>query len=129
MRSPSSLILMVLAMADSLYLMFNIPFDIFLYVYDIDITESHILMCKLYIWVVTSVDTTANLLIIVSTIFRVIAVYLPHKVNIYCSRRRALLAIILVVVSLLFYRIDYFSKRFFGILMRIESYVTLPMKL
>ena len=54
-------------------------------------------MCELYDFVLFNTGALSTSLIPIFTIFRLIIVYLPHRVNIYCSRKRALLAIALAV--------------------------------
>ena len=53
------------------------------------------LTCKLQRFVKSVFGYYANWLIIVFTIFRAIAVYFPHKANVFCSRRRAFFTVCL----------------------------------
>ena len=54
-------------------------------------------LCQLYNFLNTSSVCIANWLIIVFTVFRLISVYMPHKANIHCSKKRAYLAILCTV--------------------------------
>ena len=56
-------------------------------------------LCQLYNFLNTLTTCVANWLIIVFTVFRLISVYLPHKANIYCSKKRAYLAIFCTVFT------------------------------
>ena len=92
MRSGSSAILMALAVADTLTLAVG-PTGIYLkQIYNITVSD-YFLICKLQRYVKSVFGYYANWLLIVFTIFRVIAVYLPHKVNVYCTRKRAFIAV------------------------------------
>ena len=95
MRSGSSVILSALAVADTLTLLIGPTTMYFNKVYDIDIERQYLTMCKTNRYFKSVFSYVANWLIIIFTIFRVIAVYWPHKVNIYCTRRRAYVAVFL----------------------------------
>ena len=93
MLSGSSVILMALAVADTLNLFFVL---LSLYLQEnfyINLEETT-MGCKINRYLKFIFGYYANWLIIVFTIFRVIAVYLPHKVNIYCTRKRAYTAVV-----------------------------------
>ena len=89
MISGSSVILMALAVADtlnlllSLYLQENVNINL----------EETTIGCKINRYLKFRLGYYANWLVIVFTIFRVIAVYLPYKVNVYCTRKRAYTAV------------------------------------
>ena len=100
-RSSSSVILIALAVADTLVLWIGLP-DHFLDVLGIYI-RSYPVLCQLYNFVNSSSVCIANWLIIVFTLFRLISVYMPHKANIYCSKKRAYLAIFFTIVTPCFY--------------------------
>ena len=92
MRSGSSVVLTALAVADTLTLAVG-PTGLYLQkIYNIDLND-YLLTCKLQRYVKSVFGYYANWLVIVFTIFRVIAVYLPHKANVYCTRRRAFIAV------------------------------------
>ena len=98
MRSSSSVILMVLAVADTLTLAVG-PTALYLQkIHNIYIND-FFFICKLQRYVKSVFGYCANWLIIVFTTFRLIAVYLPHKANVYCTRRRALIAVISTLVA------------------------------
>ena len=96
MRSQSSVILTTLAVVDSLVLISSLPDEFLLDGFGIEIRTTHVVTCKLYDFIVTSLQYTSNWLIIVFTIFRVIAVYLPYMAHVHCSRQRAWSAILTV---------------------------------
>ena len=92
MISGSSVILMALAVADTLNLFFVL---LSLYLqenFNINLEETTI-GCKINRYLKFILGYYANWLVIVFTIFRVIAVYLPYKVNVYCTRKRAYTAV------------------------------------
>ena len=92
MRSGSSVVLTALAVADTLTLAVG-PTGLYLQkIHNIDLND-YLLTCKLQRYVKSVFGYYANWLVIVFTIFRVIAVYLPHKANVYCTRRRAFIAV------------------------------------
>ena len=92
MRSGSSVILMALAVADTLTLAFG-PTGIYLkQIYNITVSD-YFLICKLQRYVKSVFGYYANWFLIVFTIFRVIGVYLSHKANVYCTRKRAFIAV------------------------------------
>ena len=73
--------------------------------FGIEIRTTHVVTCKLYDFVATSLQYTSNWLIIVFTIFRVIAVYLPYTAHVHCSRLRALIAILIVIILSMSYNV------------------------
>ena len=97
MRSGSSLILSALAVADTLTLGIG-PTPVYLIrAYNITISN-YFIVCKLQRYLRLVFGYYANWLVIVFTIFRVIAVYWPHKANLYCTRRRAFIAVVVSLV-------------------------------
>ena len=92
MRSGSSVILMALAVADTFTLAVG-PTGIYLkQIYNVTVSD-YFLICKLQRYVKSVFGYYANWLLIVFTIFKVIAVYFPHKANVYCTRKRAFIAV------------------------------------
>ena len=98
MRTGSSVILIALAVFDNLALLLGLPDHLLEFVFDVSIDEWSEFACKTYGYVRAIVDYVAGYLVVVFTIFRVISVYLPHKNNIYCTRRRAYFAVMATVV-------------------------------
>ena len=92
MRSGSSLILSALSVADTL----TMPVYL-LRGYNITVSD-YLIICKLHHYLRSVCGYYANWLIIVFTVFRVIVVYLPHKANVYCTRRRAFIAVVVTLV-------------------------------
>ena len=68
--------------------------------------DEHMLICKTYRYLKYVFAYNANWLIIVFTIFRVIAVYLPHKANIFCTRKRAFLATTVTFIASVIINLD-----------------------
>ena len=97
MRSGSSVILSALSVADTLTLGIG-PTPVYLIrAYNITISN-YFIICKLQRYLRLVFGYYANWLIIVFTIFRVKAVYLPHKANVCCTRRRAFIAVVATLV-------------------------------
>ena len=99
MRSGSSVILSALSVADTLTLGIG-PMPVYLLRgYNITVSD-YFIICKLHRYLRLVCGYYANWLVIVFTIFRVIAVYFPHKANVYCTRKRAFIAVgVTLVVS------------------------------
>ena len=113
MKSGSSAILIALAVADSLVLVVGLT-DHFLYFgLAIWLEGMNSFLCKCFRLVEGIVNYTAVYYLIIFTIFRVISVYLPHKNNIYCTRRRALIALIVTVIVVSLLNIDYLYIQYF----------------
>ena len=102
MKSSSSIILIALAVADTLVLWIGLPDHFLIELHNIDIRVSPV-ACKLYQFLNSSSICAANWLIIIFSVFRLISVYVPHKVTFYCSKKRAYLAIFLTVFVTLCY--------------------------
>ena len=106
MRSGSSVILSALAVADTLTLL-NGPTGLYIHKgYGIDIEKQYLVICKTNRYIKSVVSYVANWLVIIFTIFRVIAVYWPHKANIYCTRKRAYMAVLLTCVASIIVNLD-----------------------
>ena len=87
MNTSSSIDLIALAVVDSSVLLVDLT-DYFLYKgFEILMEIKHIILCKSYRYIISVVNYTAVYYLVVFTIFRVISVYLPHKNNIYCTRK------------------------------------------
>ena len=98
MKTPSFTILIVLSVVDSLVLVLSLPDQFLEDGFGVSVRHFHAIVCRLYEFVTVSLEFMSIYLIITFTIFRVIAVYLPHKANVYCSRRRTWMAIALVII-------------------------------
>ena len=100
MRSGSSVILSALAVADTLTLLIG-PSGLYIEkVYNIDIEKQYLIICKTDRYFKAVFSYVANWLVIIFTILViviVIAVYWPHKANIYCNFKRAFIAVFLLV--------------------------------
>ena len=93
MRSGSSVILSALAVADTLTLLIG-PTGLYIEkVNDIDIEKQYLFICKTNRYLKAVFSYVANWLVIIFTIFRVIAVYWPHKATFFCNRKRAFIAV------------------------------------
>ena len=98
MRSGSSVVLTALAVADTLTLAVG-PIVLYMQkIHNISIND-YFLICKLQRYLKSVFSYYANWLVIVFTVFRVIAVYLPHKANVYCTRRRAFIAVVVTLAT------------------------------
>ena len=97
MRSGSSVILSTLSVADTLTLVIGPMLVYLLRGYNITVSD-YFIICKLHCYFRLVCGYYANWLVIVFTIFRVIVVYLPHKANVHCTRRRAFVAAVVTLV-------------------------------
>ena len=112
MRSGSAVILSALAVADTLTLLIG-PTGLYIEkIYSIDIEKQYLFICKTNRYLKAVFSYVANWLVIIFIIFRVIAVYWPHKANIYCNRKRAFIAVIFTCVLSIITNLDslIFSK-------------------
>ena len=90
MRSGSAVMLSALAMADTLTLLIGTTWMYINKVYNTDIEKQFLLICKTNRYLKSVFSYVANWLVIIFTIFRVIAVYWPHMANIYCTPKESL---------------------------------------
>ena len=104
-RSASSLILVALAVADFLVLAVGITEHFLDVAFNVRI-DSTTFTCKTYEFVNATVQYIANYLIIVFTVLRVIAVYLLHKVSIYCTKKRAYIAVAVTLGCSIAFHLD-----------------------
>ena len=81
----------------------------FLEAFDITI-ESITFTCKTYSILNTSVQYIAIYLIIVFTVFRVVAVIWPHKANVYCTKKRAYISIVVTMCGCFAIRLDAINR-------------------
>ena len=75
-------------------------------VYGIDIEKHFLVICKTNRYLKSVFSYVANWLVIIFTIFRVIAVYWPHMANIYCTRKRAYMAVLLTCILRVLVNLD-----------------------
>ena len=106
MRSGSSVILSALAVADTLTLLIGPTWMYINKVYNIDIEKQYLMVCKTNRYLKAVSSYVANWLVIIFTIFRVIAVDWPHKANIYCTRKRTYMAVLLTCVLSVLVNLD-----------------------
>ncbi len=104
MKSSSSVILIALAVADSLVLCISLPDHYF------DAVHGYYLMgtswsCVFYPFVRNVSANTAIWLILDFTVFRVISICLPHKANVYCTKRRAYFSVGVIISMAVAYSI------------------------
>ncbi len=92
MRYSASLILIALAVADTLVLWVSLPEHFFIEMWDIYF-EGGKVGCSLYRFLNVAVVTNAIYLLVLFTVFRVVAVCWVHKASLYCSPKRAYIAI------------------------------------
>ena len=106
MRSGSSVILSTLAVAGTLTLLIGPTWMYINKVYNIDIEKQYLIVCKTNRYLKAVFSYVANWLVIIFTIFRIIAVYWPHKANIYCTRKRAYMSVLLTCVLSVLVNLD-----------------------
>ena len=106
MRSGSSVILMTLAVADTLTLAIGPTSRYLQNIHNVYLND-HFIISKFHKYLKSVFGYLANWLLIVFTIFRVIAVYWPHKANVFCTRKRALIAVTATFVTCCLIHLDY----------------------
>ena len=113
MKTGSSVILIALAVADSLVLVVGLT-DHFLYHGLAILLEGmNSFLCKSLRLVEGIVNYTAVYYLIIFTIFRVISVYFPHKNNVYCTRKRAFIAVTVTFIIMCLINLEYVSIQYF----------------
>ena len=115
MKTGSSLILIALAVADSLVLVVVLTETLLSEGFELDITEMNTFLCKSYRYVGAVVDYLAVYYLVIFTIFRVISVYVPHKNNVYCTRKRALIAVTITCIIVCLINVHFLTLRLFPI--------------
>ena len=96
---------MSLALADTLNLL-SVSLSLYLQEnVNVNLEETTI-GCKINRYLKFVFGYYANWLVIVFTIFRLIAVYLPHKVKVYCSKKRASVAVVSTFLMCCFVHLD-----------------------
>ena len=95
MCSGSSIILSALAVADTQTLLIGPTFVYVKEIHGINIEQQYLFICKTNRYLKSVFGYLANWLVSIFTIFRFIAVYWPHKINVYCTRKRAYVAVVL----------------------------------
>ena len=113
MKTGSSVVLIAIAVADSLVLLVDLVEHLLYNGFGIWIEVMNEFICKSHRYSGIVMDYTAVYYLIIFTIFRVISVYLPHKNNIYCTRRRAFIVvnvtfIIMCLINLHLVTLSYF---------------------
>ena len=71
------------------------------------IEVQHKFLCKTYRYIIAVFKYTTVYYLIIFTIFRMISVYLPHKNNIYCTRRRSIIAVTAILIIMCLINLDY----------------------
>ena len=107
MRTGSSVVLIALAVFDNLALLLGLPDHLLAVAYGIVVDTWSEFACKSYGYVRAIVDYVGGYLVVVFTIFRVISVYLPHKNSVYCTRRRAYIAVMATICIISIIHLDY----------------------
>ena len=97
MKTGSSVVLIGLAVADTLFLFVSLT-ALYLEIFGIFLDSVNNFTCKSYLFVQGTLDYIAVYYLVVFTIFRVISVHLPHKNNVYCTRKRAFTALIVTFI-------------------------------
>ena len=113
MKTGSSVILIALAVADSLVLVMGLTDHFLDQGLTIWLEEMNSFLCKSLRFVEGIVNYTAVYYLIIFTIFRVISVYFPHKNNIYCTRKRAFIAVTVTFIIMCLINLEYVSIQYF----------------
>ena len=106
MRFGSSVILSALAVADTLTLLIGPTFVYVKEIHGINIEQQYLFICQTNRYLKSVFGYIANWFVIIFTIFRVIAVYWPDKINIYCTNKRAYIAVFLTCVLSIIENLD-----------------------
>ena len=106
---------MALAVADSSVLLVDLVDDFAYNGFGIWIEIQHKILCKSLRYIMLIVNYTAIYYLVIFTIFRLISVYLPHKNNIYCTRKRAFIAIFVTFISTCLISLEYVNIQFIPI--------------
>ena len=113
MKTGSSVILIALALADSLVLLVDLMEHLLYNAFGILIETMHEFICKSYRYSNMVINYVAVYQLVILTIFRVISVYLPHKSNVYCTRKRAFIAVSVTFVIICVINFDYLSIQYY----------------
>ncbi|XP_076447141.1 cysteinyl leukotriene receptor 2-like [Babylonia areolata] len=98
-NSSQHIVLMSLAVSDFFFLNISALFKWLLFLFRVDLYNSHEVVCKLYAWMIYSSTTSSAWLLTCVTVQRTMAVKWPHKVRVMCSTRRTWIAVAAVVLS------------------------------
>ncbi len=117
MRSSSAVILIGLAVADNLVLWIDLPEHWMIEGLNYNF-DSHEILCKLKGFLAMPTVYISRYTIVILTIFRLISVYIPHKANVLCTRKRAYFTLIstyvifqiIAVYHLIVYRVDFVNE-------------------
>ena len=112
MKTSSSVILIALAVADSSVLLVDMMQYFLEEGFEIWIEEKHKFICKSYRYIIAVLNYTAIYYLVIFTIFRVISVYLPHKSNVYCTKKRAFFALTATFIIMCLINKDYFNIQY-----------------
>ena len=107
MKTSSSVILIALAVADSLVLFVDLMDDFLYNGFDIYVEIQHIFLCKTVRYCIGVFNYIAVYYLVTFTVFRVITVYSPHKINVYCTRRRAFIAVTVTFIIMCLINLEY----------------------
>ena len=65
-------------------------------VLDYDIRASHVVICKLFIWVMNTAAALSAWLLVALTAQRAASVVWPHRVNVICTRHKSVVTIVVI---------------------------------
>ena len=119
MKTGSSVILIALAVADSLVLVVGLTDHFLDQGLTIWLEGMNSFLCKCFRLVEGIVNYTAVYYLIIFTIFRVISVYLPHKNNVYCTRKRAFIAVTVTFIIMCLINLENVSIQYFPLMTKI----------
>ncbi|KAL8581286.1 hypothetical protein ACOMHN_028312 [Nucella lapillus] len=98
-NSSQYAILTTLAVYDLIILYFGALSDWLLYLFEVDVRNSHVLVCKLQTWVIYSINTVSAWLVTCMTVQKTMAVLWPHRMRVMCTVRRTWIVIVTLVVT------------------------------
>ena len=115
MKTGSSVVLVSIAVVDSLSLIIGLP-DYFLSVgFGISLESKYKFICKSFRYAYAVPRYCGVYYLVIFTIFRLISVYIPHKNHVYCTRKRAIFVVILTSIVICFLNFDYLNIQYYPV--------------
>ncbi|KAL8588240.1 hypothetical protein ACOMHN_062097 [Nucella lapillus] len=97
-NSSQHAILMTLAVSDFLLIQTGMLRRLFFYYFQIDVRMWHVVVCKLYNWLIYVTTNLSAWLVTCVTLQRTMAVTWPHKMRMVCTLRRTWIVVALIVL-------------------------------
>ncbi|XP_076446395.1 uncharacterized protein LOC143283888 [Babylonia areolata] len=98
-NSSQHVILISLAVCDFCVLYVVMLRDWLNIVFDVDVRDVNVVLCKVHVWVVYSITCLSAWLLTCVTVQRTLAVTWPHKMRVMCTVRRTWTVVAVVVIT------------------------------